>query len=404
MTHYSPPYSLEQPNGYYIYYDQENNIRRLLDSEGKNFLKKDFRYVELLHHANVFVCRLPGSSVIYDVMRKETTEVPYEFIKIDKFGHKMYSDNQTNFGLLDEYYEPVTTIIRGHFMDGVAPGLLKYYQDNNWHLINGRGNYIMDGLLWLSPCPINDKTLVRFTDKTFALIDSRGIIATRLPYQDVRINAPYNEVNEDTRPKYYIAGIETGEFLQGTQEPKMIFTILDGEGRAMFEPCYDYITCFRPDDPDTFMVGMGDIQDWAYLTSEPSDTSPVLTGNMRYGVINAQNLVIIPMNYSSISRSLSMPFYRVGQQGRVKVIDGNEYDYHYDEDDQYWDWEIEGERFGLLSLDGQSMLPVEYSFLSSTLKNNGQIDYYTAIRNEGDAPLYLDPDGKPMATPPEALT
>ncbi len=391
-----PPYTQLQPNGFYIYIDMENGIRRLLDADEKNFLKRDFRTIEYVGYANVYICRGPDFCAVYDVAQNQLIETPFEDVRIDVFGHKMYSSNNQQFGLLNENYQPsIKPKPASQFLTGVAPGVLKYYQHDCWYLMNNQGETILGRMLWIAPGALNNKILVRFLDLSFALAALDGTILKRLPYEEMFINIPLaGNAGPDGIPRYYIAGFETAERLPHHTKRKKAYTVLNSDAEQMFTPCYDYLTYFNFDGTAIFMAGIGDMQLWSSLLEESSDEPPRIEGSMRYGVIDAHNNIILPFIYSTIERT-NQPFYKVGQHGQVVVVETtDEYD-----DEKFWDWEIHGIQYGIVSLEGNPIIPLSFAAIHYTPNKDGSVAYFTALREGDDTPAYFDAEGNALDAP-----
>ncbi len=398
VRHYVPPYTTQETNGFYTYRDHENNLMRLLDRNQNNFLNRDFRSIEYLPHANAFICRQTGVCVVYEADLDKVTETPFNNIKIDKYGNKLYNADGGLYGILNDAYKPVTELLcYDSVMKGVAKNVVRYFKDSQYHLVNTQGIKILENLSGAAPCAIDYKLLVRFSDKSFALIHLDGSLYKRLPFAFVHINEHYIESYVTDAPRYYVAGLETNERFPDTEERRLAYTLLNGSGDAMFEPCYDFLHQRDSNNRDIFMAGKGNMQWWDYLLSEPLDTPPHLEGTVHYGIIDAHNNPILPVAYNTILTIGNPRAYLVSQNGTVQVT---KTPVQYEDDDTYWDWEMAGGLWGVMNAEGKTILPVAYTTITHGISETDQTPYFTTVRNTGDAPQYFDADGNLLAAKP----
>gem|GEM_PF-2131945 len=353
--------------GFYIYTD-ENGTKTLRDAEGQALL--DFTVYRVVYDQgnHCLVCFLSGNRGIWFYYPEDQRKIfrAYSRLELKALNNQYHIYGHTNklgIGILDNNY---TELTRAKYTT------IRMYDENYFLAKEYRGDVAVELLIDLkgteilkniqvifSERPIDNTILVKDLQDQYFFFNLSDHSIIELPYKWIwrcgKVTG--KELENNGAANLLRAMKETDEVFEGYDLKRLKGTILNQEGKALFPPKYDSIEFVAQEHLAHFKVGFGDEQLWDYLSEEDfenfdgSGFEPML-----YGIIDASDQTIIPVEYTRISL-LKEQFYKVNKGARLYFeVDYGGYAY----DEPYWCWFQEGGEYGLYDLNGNLLLPVDY--------------------------------------------
>lgn len=359
------PYTYLITKGFYVCTD-ETGAKILKNDEHKPVFEIVFDQIIYDEERNCFICSLPDRKGIwlYYIADKQSVFKDYTYISFpSKYMHYRTYGYNNRTGILNKDYTELTktkyTSVRmydeNHFVaeepkTGVVAQLL----------IDLKGAEILTDIAFIyTKFSTGDTILVKDLQDQYFFFNLSDHSIIELPYKWVlKCGTPTGKELENNGAANLLRAMkETDEVFEGYDLKRLKGTILNQEGKALFPPKYDSIEFVAQENLVHFKVGFGEEQLWDYLSEEDfehfdgSGFEPML-----YGIIDANDQIIIPIEYTRISL-LKEQFYKVNKGARLSFeVDYGGYAYN----EPYWCWSPEGGKYGLYDLSGNLLLPVEY--------------------------------------------
>lgn len=398
------PIAIEQLNGFYIYnywIDKTTPpLQRLLDKDLKHILSKGFKRIDFNKELNVFFCFGMNETIVYDVTKNEAITLPYvaEHIFVYDFNFAfavIKDDKKTNMlALLNQDYRIIYDLNDNRGILVLNYFCFFYHNYKSGNIINREGVIVLSDIKYALYNTYSKKYLVQKQDEIFQILNSDFELIKELEYYTIRpclyLTNEFWLNGLPTRHttisfKYFLACKKIQDQLPEKFNYREYYCLLDENGNELFKPCYTKIEQFEKINNEIFKVWVGDIKRLDSISENCFDG--VWEKEIKIGVINSRNEIIIPIEYTSISQFKS-GFILVRKEEQYKL-----YSYEDDYNDEIsWDYELEGGKYGVFNSLGKKIINEEYDSISYEIYANN-LEAFRATKNELSEPIYFDMNG-----------
>lgn len=278
----------------------------------------------------------------------------FSSIQVDDFGNVICCirnriDNKSNiqYGLLDDNLV-VNFAPKYNIITSLSATKFKVRQNYKWGIIDQNDHIILNINYQHIHGNFNYKTVFVENDNETFQVDIDGNIVKKLPYthffypKSNTYGAP-NKNDRLTKLKTFIG--KKGENADYDEMDEYIgkWGVIDLSGEVIVEAKYDFVDFFQ--SPNYFKIIVGKIDyNWE---DEEADEYEMNGG--KCGVIGLNQQVIIPPKYNWIEE-ISDNLFAVNLGGQV----------YYDDEYQCNYWDVKGGKWGVINHQSKLIIPVEY--------------------------------------------
>lgn len=275
-------------------------------------------------------------------------------VTLDKFGNRIICSEQ-QYGLLDQDFQPLIQPIYGN-LRAIGREYFIAEQNGRYGVTDAAGLVILD---------FSYTEVVNETSATTIIVKNEAGGYFSFDLKQKKLDAlPFDKI---LKPTSNSRGKRSGgrpvvKTIVGYSERKSYsadlemaahsgkWGIAEANGKVLIPNEYDYIDCLR--SSDFFKVCRGDLN-FSELADEPKNLR-VVAGAAKWGIVNAQNQVVVPLEYDWIE-DVEENIWVVYQGGEV----------YYNDDFQEDAWTIKGGKLGVYHLE-KLIVPVAYDAIHTS--------------------------------------
>ncbi|MDH6307735.1 hypothetical protein M2451_000184 [Dysgonomonas sp. PFB1-18] len=297
-----------------------------------------------------------------------------------------YIIKETNCGkyeLLDNKFN--TLIVEKDGLSSIGCNLFAFEEGDRYGILNSLGEIIIQPVnIKIHSRVSNNRIIVESVPNNYHIYDIHGNVEKDLPYNYIlrASSNTYAAPREENLDKFKtIIGKRLDDYLEMTDFDGK-WGIINNDGNEIIPNQYDYIDFFRSDN--YYKVGLGkmfldqDDED-SYISIQNRDYPYLAIKNTKWGVIDSQNNIVIPVEYDWIEEISDGKLWAVNKGGLL----------YYNSDHQEDRWDISGGKWGVIDCNSKVIVPIIYDKIITSWF---RVKNYIFVKNITDNSSYYDFD------------